>query len=193
MIKQSIGVAMAEDRKEIWLAQEFSPSSTLEVRNEIMERSMLDRHKPIIVYINSYGGNVDSLNLLIDTFNEVPNDIITVCMGTAMSAGAILLSCGDHRFITKNSRVMIHEVSSMAGGTITEMKNYTDEVKKLNDSMLKTLSENTGKSINTILKLLTKKPDSYFTAKDALAFGIVDHIGAPLIQEVKMHNLLVLK
>ena len=54
---------------------------------------------------------MDCLASMIETMDEVPNPIITVAHGMAMSCGAVLLSHGDIRFVGKNSRIMVHEVS----------------------------------------------------------------------------------
>lgn len=182
---------MSDSKKEIWINEDFTASSVKEVRDSIVNISAENPIKPIVIYINSYGGNVDSLNLLLDTFNEVPNEIITVCMGTAMSVGAILLSAGDKRFVSPNARIMMHEVSSQSAGTATELKDQTAETLRLNKQLLKIISKNTGKSLAQIRTMLKNKPDVFFTAKEALRFGLVDYIGSPSIIETAMYHIVL--
>jgi len=177
--------------KEIWMKDNFTASTADALRKEIIDISTANPRIPIIVHINSYGGSVDALNMLIDTFNQVPNEIITVCLGTAMSAGAVLLSCGDKRFVGKHARIMIHEVSAGAIGTTTEISDQLAEIKRMNKVLLTTLSKNTGKSLKEIKSLLKETPDLYFTPKTAVEFGIADYVGVPSIFETSEYHLLV--
>lgn len=108
-----------------------------------------------------------------------------------MSAGAVLLSCGDKRFVSQHSRVMIHEVSAGAFGTASEIQNQTDEIHRMNVTLLSLLSKNTGKSVKHLRALLKKTPDLYFTAKNAVAFGLADYIGIPSIIETHQYHIVV--
>jgi len=182
-----------EIKSEIWISSTFTAESAGIVREKIMVTSAANPIKPITVYINSYGGNVDSLHLLIDTFKNVPNDIYTVCMGTAMSAGALLLSCGDKRFISPNSRVMIHKVSSGTWGNIDDMKIDTEEAERQNAEILKILSKNTKKTVKQLETLLKDKRDLFLNAPDAVKFGLADVVGIPVIQEATVYALSVIK
>lgn len=178
-------------KKEIWLNANFNADTVKTVRDSIIDLSNKDRQTPIIVYINSYGGSVDALNLLIDTFNEVPNEIITVCLGTAMSAGATLLSCGDKRFVGKNARIMIHEVSSWLAGTTTELKQSLDETNRMNRQLLKIIAKNSGKTLKDLKKIFKDTPDFYLTASEAVKFGIADYIGVPSILETTAYHIVI--
>src|SRR6185436_15830041 len=64
----------------------------------------------IPIIIDSYGGSVDSMNAMIDIIDSIEIPVATICLGKAMSAGAMLLACGDEglRFASPTSRVMIH-------------------------------------------------------------------------------------
>lgn len=184
---------MSDPKNEIWMSKNFDSANALEVREKIMKASVENPVKPIIVYINSYGGNVDSLNLLIDTFKNVPNDIYTVCMGTAMSAGALLLSCGDKRFISPSSRVMIHKVSSGTWGNVDDMKVDTDETERQNTEIMKLLAKNTKKSVKQLEGMLKDKRDLFLDANAALKLGVVDEVGIPIIQENIIYTLHIKK
>lgn len=177
---------------EIWLNSEFDNDSVLKVREKIIKESQLSPEKPIIVYINSYGGNVDSLNSLVDTFESLPNKIVTVCCGSTMSAGAVLLSAGEDRYITPNSRVMIHKVSTMNWGNADDIKNEAHEVERINNKLMQILAKNCKKSANQINKLLRDKRELYLSAEEALKFGIVDYIGFPELVEETTYKLKIL-
>ncbi len=53
-----------------------------------------DPDKDITIYVNSPGGSVTAGMAVYDTINQIRSDVITVCIGTAASMGAFLLSSG---------------------------------------------------------------------------------------------------
>lgn len=166
---------------EIWV-NEFTEKSAQEFREDVMMRADPEGNMVIPIYIDSYGGNVDALAKMIATMDEVPNRFITVCMGKAISCGAILLSHGDVRFCDKYSRVMIHNVSSVSWGDVYAMKASSDEGMRLNKIFMGLLAKNCNMSYEKLqenIKAATDSKEIWQSAQDALDFGIVDRIGLP--------------
>ena len=182
------------DSDEIWVT-EFTADAALDFRDDLLEASKGDPLRPITVYIHSYGGAVDALASMVETMDEVPNPIITVCQGVAMSCGAMLLSHGDIRFIGKHSRVMIHEVSSATGGDVHDMTADVLETKRLNRYFMNLLAKNCGiKGGYDALRKIIKDQDGrdkYLNAEDAVKFGIVDAIGMPKVNRMKLYQVEV--
>ena len=71
-----------------------------------------DPSKDIFLYINSPGGSVNDGLAIIDTMNYIKCDVNTICIGSAMSMGALILASGTKgkRFALPNSEIMIHQV-----------------------------------------------------------------------------------
>jgi len=179
--------------KEIWVTK-FDEDSAQKFRNAIMAESSEDPLKPIIVYIDSYGGYVDSLAKMIETLDEVPNPIITACVGKAMSCGAILLSHGDLRFCGRHSRIMVHEVSSGTSGDVHDVANDSQETTRLNQHFMGLLARNCGfKNYDEIRALIKKQDgkDRYLSAHLAVEFGIVDAVGLPQVNLLLTHEIRV--
>jgi ATP-dependent Clp protease, protease subunit len=168
---------------EIWVTK-FDEEHAQKFRKQVLEATKGDPQRPIVIYIDSYGGYVDALAKMIETLDEVPNTIITACMGKAMSCGAILLSHGDVRFLGRHSRVMIHEVSSGVGGNVHDMKDDVKETVRLNEYFMGLLALNCGfknyEELRTVIKDQDGR-DRYLVGTDALKFGIVDAIGLPKV------------
>lgn len=131
--------------------------------------------KDIIFYINSPGGTVVDGIAIYDTMQMVKSDIRTICLGRCASMAAVLLSGGTKgkRFITPNSEVMIHEVSSYNMGKIGEMKISFEHSNTLNERLIKILADNTGKSVERIREDIELK-DKWFNADEAIEYGLVD-------------------
>ena len=168
---------------EIWVTK-FDEESAQKFRITVMEMTKSDPSRPIIIYIDSYGGYVDALAKMIETLDEISNPIITACMGKAMSCGAILLSHGDVRFLGRHSRVMVHEVSSGTIGNVQDMKEDVKETVRLNEQFMGLLARNCGfKNYEEFCAVIKAQDgrDRYLVGADALKFGIVDAIGLPKV------------
>jgi ATP-dependent Clp protease protease subunit len=166
---------------EIWVVN-FDEESAQEFRERVMAAAKKDPHSVIPIYIDSYGGMVDSLAKMIETMDEVPNRFITICMGKAVSCGAILLAHGDLRFCGRYSRVMIHNVSAASWGDVYAMKADSNEAHRLNKLFLGLLAENCGltyQSLQALIKDAVGSKEIWLSAKEALSFGIIDHVGVP--------------
>jgi ATP-dependent Clp protease protease subunit len=168
---------------EIWVTK-FDEEHAQKFRKQVMEVSKSDPQRPVLIYIDSYGGYVDALSKMIETLDEIPNPVVTICMGKAMSCGAILLSHGDIRFLGRNSRIMIHEVSSGTFGNVQDMKEDTKETVRINEQFMGLLAKNCGFKHYEEFRGVIKEQDGrdrYLVGNDALKFGIVDVIGLPKV------------
>ena len=113
------------------LVRQFTEESAENFCQKLKEFSQVPEN-PIIVNIDSYGGNVDSLLKMLECMDSIDNTIITHCSGKAMSCGAVLLSHGDLRFVGKYSRILIHQVWTMLFGNVDVLKVGLKETEKLN-------------------------------------------------------------
>lgn len=175
---------MAKESSEIWVTK-FDSEHAQKFREQVLIASKEDASAPVTIYIDSYGGSVDALSKMIETLDEIENPIITVCMGSAMSCGAILLSHGDVRFLGPHSRVMVHEVSSGTWGDVHDMHADVKETVRLNQYFMGLLAKNCGFKNYAELRSVIKCQDGrdrYLHSGEAVKFGIVDVIGIPKIR-----------
>lgn len=193
MINNSKSKSGKTESEEIWV-NKFDEESAQEFRDKVLKLSSENISEPILVYIDSYGGYVDSLAKMIETMDEVPNPFVTICMGKAMSCGAILLSHGDIRWCGRHSRVMIHEVSGGVGaGDVHDMHNDAVEVKRLNKHFLGLLAKNCkiAGGYEGLRKVVKGKDgrDIWLDADQAVKFGIVDAVGVPKLARIAVHEV----
>ena len=132
--------------------------------------------KDISIYINSPGGSVTAGLAIYDTMQYVKCDIQTICMGQAASMGAILLAGGTKgkRYALPSSRVMIHQPFGGVQGQESDIALQAKEIVRLKKLSVKYLSEQTGKSEETIARDIER--DFYLSAQDAKEYGIVDFV-----------------
>jgi len=134
-----------------------------------------DQNEEIIIYINSPGGLIMEGLALYDTMQAISNPIKTICMGTAASMASILFAAGDNRLIFPHSKVMIHDPRIMrTGGSALEVETISQNLLKSREIMAEILSSHTGRTVNEILE--KTRTDSYFSAEEAVEFGLADEI-----------------
>ena len=140
--------------------------------------------KPVTIYINSPGGEVNSGLMIYDAIQGSSLPITMICTGRAASMGAILLAGGPkgRRFILKHSKVMIHEplIANGVGGSASSIKNISDSILETRDIVNGILAEHTGKTIEEINS--ATEFDNYMNADEAIEFGICDEITDTIIR-----------
>jgi len=136
----------------------------------------IDHTKPITIYIDTYGGSVDAALLMYDCMRTSSCPINTVGIGKVMSAGVLLLSAGDkgYRFVSPNTRIMIHEISGGSMGTVSEMETSVAEIKRMQDIYITLLAKHTGQTKAKVLKDM--QGDNYMSANQAIKYGIADKV-----------------
>lgn len=165
------------DNRIIKISKAIDSEEADKIIDQLLKLDTMKSNKDITLYINSPGGSVSDGMAIYDTMQMIKSDVKTICVGRCSSMAAVLLSGGTKgkRFITPNSEIMIHEVSSFNMGKIGELKINYEHSNTMNERIIKLLAENTGKPIKQIRKDIQLK-DRWFNAEEALKYGLVDKI-----------------
>jgi len=144
--------------------------------NGLLVLSARDPRADIRLWINSPGGSVPAMLAIRDVMTLVPNDVSTLAMGIACSAGQFLLSAGTRgkRHALPHARVLLHQGSAGIGGTAMDIAIQADDLRHTRDTVLRLISEDTGQDLETVER--DSRRDRWFSAEDALAYGFVDRI-----------------
>jgi len=138
-----------------------------------------DPEKDINLYINSPGGMVSAGLAVYDTMQYIRPPITTICMGMAMSFGALLLAAGakGKRFALTHSRIMIHQpliYGEGISGQVTDIAIEAKELLSTKDKLLKILSNHTGQTVEKVRE--DSERNFYMSAADAKAYGLIDEV-----------------
>jgi ATP-dependent Clp protease protease subunit len=135
-----------------------------------------DPDKDIALYINSPGGVVYPGLAIYDTMQFIKPDVQTICVGMAMSMGAIILAGGakGKRMALPNSKILIHQGSAGFHGQPTDIEIQAREVIGLKRLMEEIMATHTGQDLDKISKDMDR--DFYMTAKEAQEYGIIDDV-----------------
>ena len=135
-----------------------------------------DPDKDINLYINSPGGMVYAGLAIYDTMQYIKPDVSTICVGMAMSMGAVLL-CGGaagKRFALPNAKIMIHQGSAGFQGTPADIEIHAKEVLSLRRRMAEIISEHTHKPKDRVMQDIDR--DRFMTPEEARDYGLIDEI-----------------
>ena len=145
---------------------------------QILYLEFENQDKDITIYINSPGGVATAGLAIYDTMQFVKSDIVTICMGQAASAAAILLAAGTKgkRMSLPNARVLIHQPSGGMQGQVSDINIHAKEMLDLKEKVNKILAKHTGQSIEKIETDTDR--DFFMSAEQAKEYGIVDEVVA---------------
>ena len=138
-----------------------------------------DPDKEINLYINSPGGMVTAGLAVYDTMQYIRCPITTICMGMAMSFGAVLLCAGSKgkRFALPHSRIMIHQPLISGGGISGQATEIEIEAKEIVDTkrrLNEIISKHTGHTVEKVAH--DSERNFYLSAEEAKVYGIIDEV-----------------
>ena len=135
-----------------------------------------DPDKDVSIYINSPGGQVYSGLMIYDTMQFIKPDVQTICVGIAMSMGAVILSGGTEgkRLALPNAKILIHQVSGGFQGQATDIEIQARETISLKRRLEEILSEHTGRPVEQVGKDMER--DYFMTSQEAQEYGIIDNV-----------------
>lgn len=135
-----------------------------------------DADRDIQLYINTPGGSVIAGLAIYDTMQIIKPQVSTLCVGHAMSMGAVLLSGGakGKRLALPNSRIMIHQGSAGFHGSPSDIDIVAREVLRYKSLLIELLAKHTGQPVEKVEKDIDR--DFYMSPEEAKEYGIVDKV-----------------
>lgn len=166
------------DNRRLFLSDAVDNETAADIIRKLWYLELSNPGKPILFVINSPGGSVDSGFAIWDQIKMIKSPVTTVVTGLAASMGSILSLCAapKRRFATPYARIMIHQ--PMLGGVIqgqaTDLEIQAKEILKTRKMLVSLYVEATGKDAAAIERAIDR--DTWFSADEALEFGLLDGI-----------------
>ena len=135
-----------------------------------------DPDKDISVYINSPGGSVYAGLAIYDTMQFIRPDVQTICVGIAMSMGALLLAGGaaEKRMALPNAKILIHQVSSAFQGQASDIEIHAREIIDTRKRLDKILADHTGQDLEKVSR--DTERDYFMSAEEAKDYSLIDRV-----------------
>ena len=164
------------EERIIFLGQAIDDTVANDVMAQLLTLESMDPDRDIMMYINSPGGSFTALTAIYDTMQFVRPDVMTICLGQAASAAAVLLAGGTagKRYALEHSRILIHQPYSEGGGQGSDIEIQAREVLRMRGLLEEMLAKHSKKSKEDIGKDIER--DKILTAAEAVEYGLVDQI-----------------
>ena len=164
------------EERIIFLGQAIDDTVANDVMAQLLTLESMDPDRDIMMYINSPGGSFTALTAIYDTMQFVRPDIMTICLGQAASAAAILLAGGTKgkRMALPNSRILIHQPYSEGGGQASDIELQAKEILRMRELLEVMLEKHTTKSKEQISADIER--DKILTAQEAVEYGLIDQV-----------------
>jgi len=143
---------------------------------QLLHLESQDPDKDISLYINSPGGSITAGLAIYDTMQLIKPDVQTICVGIAMSMGAVLLAGGakGKRMALPNAKIMIHQVSSGFQGQATDIEIHAREIIDVRRRLDEILAKHTGQDYEKV-RADTER-DYFMNADEAVEYGVIDRV-----------------
>jgi ATP-dependent Clp protease, protease subunit len=164
------------EERIIFLGQPIDDTVANDVMAQLLTLESMDSDRDIIIYINSPGGSFTALTAIYDTMQFVRPDVMTICLGQAASAAAIILAGGakGKRYALEHSRILIHQPSSEGGGQASDIEIQAREIMRMRQLLESMLSKHTTRTPDQIAQDIER--DKILTAAEAVEYGLIDQV-----------------
>ncbi len=166
------------EERIIFLGQPIDDTVANDVMAQLLTLESMDPDRDIMMYINSPGGSFTALTAIYDTMQFVRPDVMTVCLGQAASAAAVLLAGGaaGKRYALEHARILIHQPYSEGGGQGSDIEIQAREIMRMRSLLESMLAKHTTKSPEEIARDIER--DKILTSAEAVEYGIIDKVFA---------------
>ncbi len=164
------------EERIIFLGQPIDDTVANDVMAQLLTLESMDPDRDIILYINSPGGSFTALTAIYDTMQFVRPDVMTICLGQAASAAAVLLAGGakGKRYALEHARILIHQPYSEGGGQGSDIEIQAKEIMRMRSLLESMLAHHTTKSHEEITRDIER--DKILTAAEAVEYGLIDQV-----------------
>ncbi|HIW87621.1 MAG TPA: ATP-dependent Clp endopeptidase proteolytic subunit ClpP [Candidatus Onthomorpha intestinigallinarum] len=160
----------------IFLGTEIDDDVANIIQAQLLFLESVDSQTDIQIYLNTPGGYVNAGLGIYDTMQYIKPDVATICTGLAASMGSVLLCAGapKKRTALEHAKIMIHQPLGGAEGQASDIEIAAREIIKTKNELYSIISKHSGQSVKKVEK--DSDRDYWMTAKEALAYGMIDEI-----------------
>ncbi|MGI5074510.1 ATP-dependent Clp protease proteolytic subunit [Treponema vincentii] len=159
--------------RQIILSGEVNKELAEKVIRQLLILEADSASKPIYVYIDSPGGDVDAGFAIFDMIRFIKPPVYTIGMGLVASAGALILLATpkNRRLGLPNSHYLIHQPLSGIKGVATDIEIHAKEIEKIRAKINALIAEETGKDVDEVAKDTDR--DYWLSAVEAVNYGLI--------------------
>ena len=160
----------------VFIGERIDEDSTARICAQMLALEAEDPDEPITVYINANSGTQYCVVAIVDTMEMIKCPVKTVAMGCVAGPPLMILAAGTkgERYSMKSSRMILAQPLGGLSGTSVEVKLQALELNRNAKAQSAFIAKYTGQDYEELRGVMTR--DTYFGAKEAIDFGLIDHI-----------------
>jgi ATP-dependent Clp protease protease subunit len=164
------------EERIVFLGREVDDEVANRISAQLLLLAAQDPARDITMYINSPGGSVTAGMAIYDTMRLIRPAVATWAVGFAASMGQFLLTAGapGKRHALPHARILMHQPSAGIGGQATDIAIRAGVYGQMKREIAEITARHTGQTVETITA--DSDRDRWFTATEAQAYGLVDHV-----------------
>ncbi len=170
------------EKRVIFVSEGINASVQKRVVAHLLALDAQDNTKPMYMYLNSPGGEVNSGFSIYDTMRYVNSEVRVVCTGLCASIATIMLlgAPKKHRYTMPNTRFLIHQplIGGHIQGQASDLEITAREIIKTRAKINQLLSEECGQPLSKVEEDTVR--DYWMNAEEAKSYGLVTKIVANL-------------
>ena len=171
-----IAGTLESDSEELTMQEKTDVVNTINQYKKNIHKPNTTERDPIYLYLNSFGGSLYDCMGIVDLIRNLKTPVYSYCFGKCMSAGMVVFACADKRFISRNSTIMLHQLSGGYIGKYQDMEENVDESRRMQDLMEDLIMLHTYIDEEFLEELKYRKFDCYLDAEKCVEMGIADEI-----------------
>ncbi|MDK0978049.1 Clp protease ClpP [Clostridium perfringens] len=160
----------------------WSYTSPRNVINKLKEAN----GQPVTLKINSPGGSVFAASEIYTELRNYTGDVNIQIVGLAASAASVIAMAGRSS-MSPTAQLMVHNVSTKAGGDYRVMEHTAEVLKNANDTIANAYIAKSGMTKEEALELMDN--ESYLSAQKAKELGLIDEIMFDNVQSRLINNV----
>jgi ATP-dependent Clp protease protease subunit len=167
------------DQRRVMLTGAIDADVAARVCAQLLVLEADDADTPATLYLHSPGGEVDAGFAIYDTMQALRCEVATVCLGFAASMAQFLLCAGapGRRYAHAHSRILMHQPLGAVEGYAVDVAIQAEQFSVARRLMAELTAAHTGQPVERIIA--DGDRDRWFTAAEALEYGMVDDVIAP--------------
>jgi len=174
-IERNIAKELFEERV-VLISQEIDHKLAARVISQLLVLNKRDPKAPIKIFINSPGGSADDGFAIFDMIKFIEAPVKIIAIGLSASAATLILLAvkKENRVAMPNTRIMIHQPTSGARGTVSDIQITAEEIIKLRERANKIIAEETGQPLEKVQ--VDTDRDFWLSPEEAKKYGIIGKV-----------------
>jgi ATP-dependent Clp protease protease subunit len=166
------------ESRTIFVSGEVNSELALKVNRQLLAMERANPNAPIVLWIDSPGGEIFSGFSIYDTAQFIQPRVITLAAGLAASMGSVISLAAEKedRLCFPNAKFLIHQplISGVMRGSASELEIHAQDIIATKKKLHKLYADRTGTSIDKFVELMDR--DHWIDPKGALDLGLISKI-----------------